>query len=280
MALIDTSSPKAPSGASARVEPKAAATGEPDAHPAVLVRGVSFEYPLLGVKLAGLLGALTKRSAAAPPLNAPAPSRVGGTVRVTGRRARIEALHDISLRIDTGQRLGIVGANGAGKSTLLRLISGIYTPTTGTVRTCGRVAAIFGSALGMDQELSGYENIRVRGLFLGRTEAEIRERAVEIAEFCELEDFLHLPLRIYSPGMKARLSFSISTAFRPDLLLLDEWLGAGDTSFTDRARDRMKAFYKNAGTVVLASHSEKLIEQNCDSVVVMEKGRIIEQHGC
>ncbi|MFT5424824.1 MAG: ABC-type polysaccharide/polyol phosphate transport system ATPase subunit [Phycisphaerales bacterium] len=268
--------------ASAMVEPSPTAThGAPvGTPPAVALRDVSFEYPLLGMKLSGLIGALARRSKAGPDPKAPPPSPVGGTVRVRGRRASVEALHDISLRIDTGQRLGIVGANGAGKSTLLRLIAGIYAPTAGTVRTTGRVAAIFGSAHGMDQELSGYENIRVRGLFLGRTDAEIRDRAREIAEFCELEDFLHLPLRIYSPGMAARLGFSISTAFRPDLLLLDEWLGVGDHRFTERARDRMKGFYKDAGTVVLASHNEKLIEQNCDSIVVMEKGRIIERQGC
>lgn len=245
----------------AHPEPAVAPAAPP---PAVELDGVTFAYPLLGVSIKKKLrGAL---------------SRVGGTVSTHHGHVEIRALDDVTLSIRPGQRLGIRGSNGAGKSTLLRVIAGIYHPSAGAVRVRGRVAAVFDKMLGMDPELTGYENIRVRGMFLGLRDDEIGRYVEEIAEFCELGEYLDLPMRVYSPGMRARLGFSISTAFDAEILLLDEWMGVGDRQFSDKARDRMKAFYGRAGTVVLVSHNDKLIEDNCDSAIVMEKGRIVERY--
>ncbi|GJM20064.1 MAG: ABC transporter ATP-binding protein [Phycisphaeraceae bacterium] len=231
----------------------------------IRVSGVSFAYPLLGVSLKNKVrGALSK---------------VGGTISEHHGHVEVRALDGVDLELRRGQRLGIRGSNGAGKSTLLRVIAGIFHPSSGSVATAGRIAAVFDKSLGMDPELTGYENIRVRAMFLGLRDAEIDAKTEDIAEFCELGEYLDLPMRIYSPGMRARLGFSISTAFDADVLLLDEWLGVGDRKFADKARERMKAFYERAGTVVLVSHNEKLIEDNCDCAIVMEKGRIVERQG-
>lgn len=236
----------------------------PDAPVAVRLSGVHFSYPLMGVSL-------RRKLTGAVPI-------VGGRLEQRRRRVAVCALEGIDLEIRRGQRLGIRGHNGAGKSTLLRLIAGIYHPSSGSVEVRGRVAAVFDKMLGMDPEMSGYDNIRVRGMFLGLSDAEIEHRVEEIAEFCELGEYLNLPLRIYSPGMRARLGFSVSTAFDAEVLVLDEWMGVGDQRFRDRARERMQDFYQRAGTVILVSHNDRLIEENCDSAVVMEHGKIVDRY--
>ncbi|MEO0512052.1 MAG: ABC transporter ATP-binding protein [Planctomycetota bacterium] len=210
--------------------------------------------------------------------NGSGPGRgVGGNLlRGSGRNLEVEALGGISLRIMPGERVGITGRNGAGKSTLLRVIAGIYPPSAGAVRTRGRVSAIMGQGHGMDGTLSGYENIVLRGLFLGFSRRQIRRRLPEIAEFSELGDYLDLPIRAYSPGMKMRLSFAVSTCFEPDVLVLDEWLSAGDKAFMTKATERMSAFVDSASTFVLVTHNMRLIEKTCDRLITMERGRITE----
>lgn len=251
------------------IEPKPTPAGDPAptrelGDVAVRLSGVHFTYPLMGVSLRRkLTGALPV---------------VGGQLRQHKRRVEIQALEGIDLELRQGQRLGILGHNGAGKSTLLRLIAGIYHPSAGSVEVFGRVAAVFDKMLGMDPEMTGYDNIRVRGMFLGLGNEEIEHRVEEIAEFCELGEYLHLPLRIYSPGMRARLGFSTCTAFDADVLVLDEWMGVGDKRFRERAHERMKDFYQRAGTVILVSHNDQLIEENCDSAIVMEHGRVVDRY--
>ncbi len=230
--------------------------------PAILIDHVSFEYPILGMKWKSKL--------------AKTPTRVGGNIKITRRHVDISAVQDISMAIEAGRRIGLCGSNGAGKSTLLRLIAGIYQPRQGTIKVYGKVASIFDRSLGMDIELTGYENILIRGMFLGIRPDQVKDKADEIASFCDLGDFLHLPIRIYSPGMRARLSFSICTAFDAEILILDEWLGIGDKQFTDKAKTRMSQFFENAGTVIMASHSEKLIKDNCHEFYQLEKGRIVD----
>ena len=203
-------------------------------------------------------------------------SRIGGRIQLNKRRLEIAALQGIDLEIRAGQRIGFCGSNGAGKSTLLRIIAGIYKPTHGTIEVNGKVASIFDRMLGMDAELTGHENILVRAMFMGIKPEAVREKIDEIVDFCELDDFLHLPLRIYSPGMRARLGFAICTAFDAEILLLDEWLGVGDARFAEKARERMNQFFQSAGTVIMASHSEKLLEDNCHEFYRLEKGRIVE----
>lgn len=187
----------------------------------------------------------------------------------------VTALDDISLSLKDGDYVGLIGHNGAGKTTLLRVLAGIYEPGTGTAEIQGRTAPLFDVALGMDHESTGYENIVLRGLFLGLTRRQIKQRIDDIAEFTELGDFLNLPLRTYSDGMRMRLAFAVSTSIEPDILLLDEGIGVGDAAFIEKANKRLETFIGKAAIIVLASHSESLVEQICKTSVLMEHGKIL-----
>jgi len=204
---------------------------------------------------------------------------VGGNVAANDRKVMvIEALRDINLRLNEGDRLALVGHNGAGKSTLLRLLSGIYEPTSGTASIRGRVAPVFDLGVGMDPEISGLENIMVRGLFLGMTRKQMEARVDDIAEFTELGNFLGMPLRTYSTGMRVRLALGVVTSIDPEILLLDEGIGAVDASFLERAKERLTDLVNRAGLLVFASHSDDLLKQLCNTALWMEHGRIRE-HG-
>lgn len=207
-------------------------------------------------------------------------SATGGRVKQgPGQRISIvQALDDVSLTLEHGARVGLVGHNGAGKTTLLRVLAGIFEPNCGEVHVDGQAAPMFDKALGMDPESSGYENIVLRGLFLGMSRREIRERADKIAEFSELGEFLDLPIRTYSAGMRMRLAFAVSTSIDPDILLLDEGIGAGDAAFLEKADKRLDSFIDKAAIIVLATHQGSMIERMCTTAVLMEHGRIIS-HG-
>jgi ABC-2 type transport system ATP-binding protein/lipopolysaccharide transport system ATP-binding protein len=192
-----------------------------------------------------------------------------------GRRVSIQALENVSLAVAHGDRLGLVGHNGAGKTTLLRVIAGIYEPTSGSVAVDGRTVPIFDLGAGMDPESTGYQNIMFRGLYLGLSRADIRARVEEIADFTELGSFLHMPIRTYSNGMHARLAFAISTCVEPEILLLDESIGAGDAAFLLKARSRLEKFIDQSGIMVLATHSEPMMRDLCNKAVLLEHGRIV-----
>ena len=181
----------------------------------------------------------------------------------------------MSLNIEHGERVGLIGRNGAGKTTLLRVMAGIYEPPAGTVEVEGRVAPLFDIGMGMDPESSGYENILLRGLYLGLRKAEIRAKVDEIAEFTELGEFLEMPLRTYSAGMFARLAFAISTSIDPEILLLDEGIGAGDEAFLEKAKQRLDAMINRARIMVLASHSDELVRKLCNRAILMQNGEIV-----
>jgi ABC-2 type transport system ATP-binding protein/lipopolysaccharide transport system ATP-binding protein len=203
---------------------------------------------------------------------------VGGEIQLepgSTRLSVVQALDDVSLAFDHGDRVGLVGRNGAGKTTLLRVIAGIYEPVRGRVQVEGQTAPLFDIAFGMDPESTGYENILLRGLFLGLERKAIRERAEEIAEFTELGRFLDLPLRTYSAGMRMRLAFAVSTSIEPDILLVDEGIGAGDAAFLAKANRRLQEFTGKAAIIVLASHSEQLVRSMCDKAVLMQQGRVL-----
>ncbi|WP_274628443.1 ABC transporter ATP-binding protein [Arvimicrobium flavum] len=189
----------------------------------------------------------------------------------------VEALRDLSLEIEHGDRVALIGHNGAGKTTLLRLLAGIYEPPVGTITVEGRVAPLFDLALGLNMESTGYENIRLRGLVLGLSKKEIDARMEGIAEASELGQFLEMPLRTYSAGMLARLAFAVSIAIQSDILLLDEGIGAGDAAFMAKARQKIAKFVESAGILVLASHSDELVTTMCDKALLLEHGRIIAQ---
>jgi len=198
----------------------------------------------------------------------------GGRIEGSGRTAFVTALDDVSFDLAAGDRLGLVGANGAGKTTLLKLLYGIYEPTSGYVETSGRVDALFNINLGFRREATGRRNIELRGLINGWTNDEIAERTEEIVAFSELGDFIDMPFKTYSQGMAARLAFASATSFAPDILLMDEWIGAGDPSFQEKARGRMNALADKAGIVVLASHQRSLLQRVCNKIAVLDTGRI------
>jgi ABC-type polysaccharide/polyol phosphate transport system ATPase subunit len=184
----------------------------------------------------------------------------------------VKAINDLSLRLQSGDRLGLIGHNGAGKSTLLRVMAGIYPPTAGRIEVKGKSVPLLDISLGMDDLSTGRQNIRLRGLLLGMTETEIREKTEEIAAFTELGDYLDLPLRTYSSGMRVRLAFAISTAVDADILLLDEVLGVGDASFQEKANRRLQELHDRAEIVVLAIHSSDVIRRTCNKALWMERG--------
>lgn len=194
-----------------------------------------------------------------------------------GRLRGVRALEDISFELKQGNRLAIIGSNGSGKTTLLQVLAGILPPETGTLTTRGRITSLINIHLGMQPEASGHRNITLRGLAAGYTHEMIEAKRAEIVEFSELGEFLDMPIHTYSAGMQMRLSFSIATAFDPEILILDEWLSAGDTAFGEKANKRMKEFVEKAGILILASHSRSLILQNCDKAIWLKHGRIVEE---
>jgi ABC-2 type transport system ATP-binding protein len=205
--------------------------------------------------------------------------KAGGTIgRNTSNVLVIEALRDITLSLDTGDRVGLVGHNGAGKSTLLRLLSGIYEPTRGKAVVTGRVAPVFDLGIGMDPEISGYENIIIRGLFLGQTRKQMMAKIDEIADFTELGDYLDMPLRTYSTGMRVRLAMGVVTSIDPEILLLDEGIGAVDAEFMKKARIRLQELVSRSGILVFASHSNEFLAQLCDSAMWIDHGQV-RMHG-
>jgi homopolymeric O-antigen transport system ATP-binding protein len=187
----------------------------------------------------------------------------------------VRGLQDVTAEIGHGGRVALIGRNGAGKTTMLRVMAGIYEPVAGTAIVEGKVAPLFDVGLGMDPESSGYENIRLRGLYLGLSRAEMKAKADEIADFTELGPFLSLPLRTYSAGMHTRLSFAVSTSIDPEILLLDEGVGAGDAAFLDKAKQRLDAVVARAGIVVIASHSEALVRRLCSKAILLNQGSIV-----
>lgn len=188
---------------------------------------------------------------------------------------RVKALDNFSLDLREGDRVGLVGHNGSGKSTLLRVLAGIIHPQRGRVRVRGRVIPLIERGLGINQELTGRQNITLPLLLLGATRSEVRNALQDIPEWTGLGEFIDLPVRTYSEGMRARLMFGISTAIKGDILLLDEWLGAGDAQFISAASERMNHLLASAGIMVVASHSVEIVERFCNKAIWMEKGEIV-----
>ncbi len=191
-----------------------------------------------------------------------------------GRQQFILALKTLSFSIKNGERVGLVGRNGSGKSTLLRVLGGIYPPTEGVLQVQGQVSSMFNLSLGIQPDASGRDNIMIRGLIKGWSHSDIEAHMDDIIEFSELTNFIDLPLRTYSTGMRMRLLFAIATSFSPDVLLLDEWIGAGDSNFQSKAATRMNTLVKNAGIVVIASHNRSLIKRVCDRAIWLDGGEM------
>jgi ABC-type polysaccharide/polyol phosphate transport system ATPase subunit len=202
----------------------------------------------------------------------------GGLVQHRGRKKDhviVQALRDVSLVLNDGDRLALVGHNGSGKSTLLRVMAGIYQPVFGRVLIDGHVTPLFEAMPGFDGEDSGYDNIITAGLLFGMSRQQIESKIPDIEEFSELGEYLSLPGRTYSAGMVTRLGFAFATAIDADILLLDEGIGTGDTRFAERAAERMQKFVGRSRILVLASHSNDLIRSMCNKAVLFNEGKIV-----
>jgi ABC-type polysaccharide/polyol phosphate transport system ATPase subunit len=202
---------------------------------------------------------------------------VGGNVHRDSRGiVLVRALDALSFSIADGERIAIVGHNGAGKTTLLRVAAGIYEPTVGEVRANGRVMPLFNIMEGLMPDATGLEMIRLRGTLLGFTEAELADKTAEVVEFCELDEYIQMPVRTYSTGMLVRLMFAITTAVDSDILIMDEFIGAGDAAFLERAQVRLKNFVERASVLLLATHSPDMARQWCSRAMLMSHGRLVE----
>jgi lipopolysaccharide transport system ATP-binding protein len=193
-----------------------------------------------------------------------------------GQHVSVRALDSLSFEFNQGDRIGLVGHNGSGKTTLLRVLSGIYSPTKGDLRVCGRVVSLLDVSMGLDPDATGFENIYLRGIMSGYTPYEIREKTEEIADFSELGEYLDFPVRTYSSGMLLRLAFAISTNVEADILIMDEWLSVGDNDFSAKAAARLESLVDSASILVLASHSQELIAQVCNRQISLEHGKIVD----
>jgi lipopolysaccharide transport system ATP-binding protein len=193
-----------------------------------------------------------------------------------GRRYHEEfwAVREVSLTVEKGVSLGILGENGAGKSTLLKLITGALTPTTGTVAVHGRVASIIELGMGFHPDFSGVENLFIGGALLGFTRGQMEEKIPQIQEFSELGEFLYRPLKHYSTGMGMRLSFSLAVSVDPDLLIVDEALAVGDGYFQKKCVDRIRAFQERGGSLLLCSHSLYTVNLLCQEAVWLRTGQV------
>lgn len=186
----------------------------------------------------------------------------------------IKALDDVSVNIEHGDRVGLIGHNGAGKSTFLRTLAGIYEPSNGSIVVDGKVSPLLDLMFGIEPESTGYENITLRGILLGFNLKEIRERIDQIAQFTGLGDYLSMPMRTYSAGMRLRLAFGVATCIVPEILILDEVVGAGDRHFMDQAKQRLNELITQSSIVVLATHSHAIIEEMCNKVIWFDAGKV------
>ncbi|MDB5406885.1 MAG: lipopolysaccharide transport system ATP-binding protein [Rhodospirillales bacterium] len=203
-----------------------------------------------------------------------AASTHGNLARDALQRVTVKALRDVSFDIEEGERIALLGANGAGKTTLLKVLAGIYEPTRGSFRSAGRVSALVDVSVGLNPDATGRENIVLRGMYMDIRPRDMRIHVDEVADFTELGSYLDMPVRTYSSGMMVRLAFGISTCITPEILIMDEWLGAGDARFLDKAQKRMATFVNQSSILVLASHSMQLLSEWCSRGILLEHGYV------
>jgi ABC-type polysaccharide/polyol phosphate transport system ATPase subunit len=201
-------------------------------------------------------------------------SQLGGHLSNHNSTHIVAALQDISIELNDGDRLGLIGHNGSGKTTFLRVVAGVYPPMRGEIMVEGALSSFTDITLGMEPEATGRQNIVFRCVFLGLTFAEAEALAPSIGEFSELGEFLDLPVRTYSSGMFVRLAFAISTAVQPDIVVMDEMIGVGDQSFIRKAQQRIQEILTRASIMVLASHNQEILRAFCNKAIWLEKGRI------
>jgi lipopolysaccharide transport system ATP-binding protein len=232
--------------------------------PSISLKNVAVEFPIYGA------GAISLKKTLAASVTGGYLGKETGVIKV------VQALQGISFDLKGGDRLGLVGHNGAGKSTLLRLLAGVYEPSAGQLMRHGTVASLIDPALGIEPDATGLENIMLRGLVMGLGKKAIDRLTPDICEFSGLGGYIDMPVRTYSTGMLMRLAFSISTSVQADILLMDEWLSVGDAAFTEQAEKRMREVVSRSGILVLASHQPQLIAKECNRVIHLEHGQIVQ----
>jgi ABC-type polysaccharide/polyol phosphate transport system ATPase subunit len=198
----------------------------------------------------------------------------GAVMEDANKHIIVSALRDINITFEHGDRIGLIGHNGAGKSTLLRLLAGIYEPTRGDLRIDGHISSLLDIMQGIEGEFTGYENIIMRGTLLGLSRKEINAKVKEISEFTGLGDYLSMPIRTYSAGMKVRLAFAVSAAISPDILLIDEVLSVGDANFIEKAENKMISLLDQSSIVIMANHSDESIKRFCNKALLLDGGVI------
>lgn len=200
--------------------------------------------------------------------------------KIKGEKIRFNefwALKNVCFQLNKGDRLGILGLNGAGKSTLLKVIAGVYKPTTGKVTRYGHIAPMIELGAGFDPNYTGRENIFLYGSVLGFSRSFLEEKYQEILDFSELGEFIDVPIKNYSSGMKARLGFSIATVVEPEILILDEVLSVGDAKFRKKCEKKMQRMFDHGVTVLFVSHSLAQVKRLCNKAILMEHGQLIAQ---
>lgn len=227
----------------------------------IILKNVSLDYPVYGSSPRKFSHKLLSLASA-------------GMIKNNDKYNYIRGLDGISLELKAGDKLAIIGGNGAGKTTLLRTIAGIYAPSSGIRKVKGHITTLLSSGFGMDEESTGYQNIILGGIALGFTKKYMISRFADIEEFTELGNFLNMPIKTYSAGMKLRLAFAIATSSEPEILLIDEGIGAGDAEFYKKAKERVKQFLYKASILIIASHSDRLLKEFCNKGIYMAQGKV------
>jgi len=241
---------------------------------AIDAQEIHVEFPIYGQRSRSLRNLIDPKSSRMRRTFSTA--ALGGTIAAElSGKAVIKAIDGLSFSLREGDRLGIVGHNGAGKTTLLRTLAGIYEPARGRLSVSGAVTPMFSLSDGMDQDATGYENIVLRGVVLGFRRNLIAKHIDDIAEFSELGDYLDMPVRTYSTGMFVRLGFAIATALEPEILIMDEMIGAGDAKFLNRAQARLKRMIERTQILVVATHGTDILRTWCNKAMLLDHGKLL-----
>lgn len=229
----------------------------------IQARDVTVDFPVYGTNARSFKNAMLRAA-------------TGGVLaKSAADRVIVRALDQLSFEFHEGDRVGLVGHNGSGKSTLLRVIAGVYEPVSGSIKVEGHIASMLNIWLGMQMDATGLENIYIRGRLLGMVPRQIDDLIDDICGFAELGDYIQMPLRTYSSGMQMRLAFAISTSAAPDIVLMDEWLSAGDAEFAEKARARLTQMLDRTKILVVASHNEDMIRKSCNKILKLDHGTLI-----
>ena len=229
---------------------------EPTDLPAIRVRDTGVQYSLKLTKKQTVRDSLVRRV-----------KREGET--------HFWALRNVTFEVPHGQSLGVIGPNGAGKSTLLQVLAGIIVPSEGSVEVNGHVSSLLTLGVGFDQDLSGVDNIRLAGAFMGMDHKTVESRLPQMIEYAELGQFIDAPLKTYSSGMRARLGFAIATSVEPDILLLDEVLSTGDAQFREKSKARVQELLSEAKAIVLVTHDMNWVVEYCNRAILIEQGKVV-----